>query len=218
MRKEKGYSQKYAASQLQISQALLSHYEKGIRECGLAFLVRCADFYEVSCDYLLGRSPERSGSTITVDELPENDNLGKGNTGRNLMPLLNKKLMVNSLGIVFDLLGKTENKVMIQEASHYMMTPVYQVFRLLYSANKENEMSIFSIPEEVSSQLSSSSMMHSQAVLKGCIAGLHDDNCETLSSSGRTLLDLDSIERIYPAQSSSLLNLVQNTEKKIKSL
>ena len=62
LRKEKGISQKNAAAQLGVSQALLSHYEKGIRECGLDFLVRCADFYQVSCDYLLGRSPERTGS------------------------------------------------------------------------------------------------------------------------------------------------------------
>ena len=52
LRKERGISQKLAASKLGISQALLSHYEKGIRECGLDFLIRCADFYGVSCDYM----------------------------------------------------------------------------------------------------------------------------------------------------------------------
>ena len=35
---------------------LLSHYEKGIRECGQSFLVRIADFYDVSTDYILGRT------------------------------------------------------------------------------------------------------------------------------------------------------------------
>ena len=58
LRKERGLSQKKAAESLEISQALLSHYEKGIRECGLDFVVKVADFYQVSCDYLLGRSPE----------------------------------------------------------------------------------------------------------------------------------------------------------------
>ena len=37
LRKEKGISQKEAANSLGVSQALLSHYEKGIRECGLDF-------------------------------------------------------------------------------------------------------------------------------------------------------------------------------------
>ena len=57
---EKGITQKQAAEQLGVSQALLSHYEKGIRECGLDFVVRVADYYNVSCDYLLGRSAERT--------------------------------------------------------------------------------------------------------------------------------------------------------------
>ena len=60
LRKEKGLSQKEAAAKLGISQALLSHYEKGIRECGHSFLMRVADFYDVSCDYLLGRTTERN--------------------------------------------------------------------------------------------------------------------------------------------------------------
>ena len=57
LRKEQGISQKKAAADLGISQALLSHYEKGIRECGLDFIVRTADYYGVSCDYLLGKTP-----------------------------------------------------------------------------------------------------------------------------------------------------------------
>ena len=63
LRKERGITQKQAAQELGISQAQLSHYEKGIRECSLAFVVQVADYYGVSCDYLLGRSAERNGQT-----------------------------------------------------------------------------------------------------------------------------------------------------------
>ena len=45
LRKERGITQKQAAEDLGVSQALLSHYEKGIRECGLDFVVRVADYY-----------------------------------------------------------------------------------------------------------------------------------------------------------------------------
>ena len=45
LRKEQGFSQKKVAEDLGISQALLSHYEKGIRECGLNFVVKVADYY-----------------------------------------------------------------------------------------------------------------------------------------------------------------------------
>lgn len=58
LRKQRGYSQKKAADDLGISQSLLSHYERGVRECGLNFVVRVADYYGVSCDYLLGRMPQ----------------------------------------------------------------------------------------------------------------------------------------------------------------
>ena len=48
LRQEKGVSQRTAAQALGISQALLSHYENGIREPGLAFVVKACDYYSVS--------------------------------------------------------------------------------------------------------------------------------------------------------------------------
>lgn len=61
LRKERGISQKKAANDLGISQALLSHYEKGIRECGLDFVIKCSEYYGVTTDYLLGVSDNRNG-------------------------------------------------------------------------------------------------------------------------------------------------------------
>lgn len=72
LRLEKQLSQKEAAKALDVSQALLSHYEKGIRECGLSFVVKVSDFYDVSCDYLLGKTNEKQfiGDILTSKELP----------------------------------------------------------------------------------------------------------------------------------------------------
>ena len=77
LRKERGLSQKQAAADLDVTQALLSHYENGKRECGLDFLVRAADYYKVSVDYLLGRSPMSSGASISEQELPESTDAEK---------------------------------------------------------------------------------------------------------------------------------------------
>ena len=55
LRKKRGLSQRKVASDLQISQALLSHYENGAREPGLEFVCRACEYYGVSADYLLGR-------------------------------------------------------------------------------------------------------------------------------------------------------------------
>ncbi len=66
LRHEKGVSQRQAAQELGVSQALLSHYENGIREPGLTFVVRVCDYYEVSADYLLGRTVNRKSPTGAV--------------------------------------------------------------------------------------------------------------------------------------------------------
>lgn len=68
LRKERNLSQKEVAISLGVSQALLSHYEKGVRECGLDFVVRCADYFGVTTDYLLGKHPTRFGLQPDCDD------------------------------------------------------------------------------------------------------------------------------------------------------
>ena len=63
LRCKKGASQRTAAADLGISQALLSHYENGAREPGLDFVCRACEYYGVSADYLLGRTDEPGGET-----------------------------------------------------------------------------------------------------------------------------------------------------------
>ena len=78
LRKEKGISQKQAASELGITQALLSHYERGIRECKFDFLIVLSEYYGVSCDYLLGYSNRRDSSYLDASseiEWPDDDKL-----------------------------------------------------------------------------------------------------------------------------------------------
>lgn len=71
LRTEKGISQKEAAVDLGVSQALLSHYEKGIREYSLSFLCRVAEYYGVSTDYILGRTKSRLGLDSEITERDE---------------------------------------------------------------------------------------------------------------------------------------------------
>ncbi len=65
-RKRRGISQKQAALELGVSQALLSHYENGVRECNLDFLVKCADYYGVTTDYLLGHSTTKNARSASA--------------------------------------------------------------------------------------------------------------------------------------------------------
>ena len=66
LRRESGYSQRQAAADLDVSQALLSHYENGAREPKLEFVIKACDYYGVSADYILGRIEERDGESAKL--------------------------------------------------------------------------------------------------------------------------------------------------------
>ncbi|MBQ1237236.1 MAG: helix-turn-helix domain-containing protein [Oscillospiraceae bacterium] len=216
LRKEKGISQKAAASDLGISQALLSHYEKGIRECGLDFLVRTADYYGVSCDYLLGRSPDRSGMTLTVEDIPEPDAAGKENVMRgSILPVLNKKLIANSLNILFDLLQKSRNKTLINEVSSFLMLSVYRMFRVVYSANPKNQNAMFTIPRQVAGSYADAAMTVAEAKARAVALGETLSDQEELTEVENLAVTTESLNQAYPMFASSLLNLIQNSESKI---
>lgn len=71
LRKARGLSQRKAAADLKISQALLSHYENGAREPGLGFVCRACRYYGVSADYLLGLvdEPAEAGGREELESL-----------------------------------------------------------------------------------------------------------------------------------------------------
>ncbi len=210
LRKERGISQKQAASELNISQALLSHYEKGIRECGLDFVVKTANFYNVSCDYLLGRSPEKTGATLSVTNIPEDDT-SIGNYENDNVNMLNKRIISNSLNIVFDLLCKTKNKQLIKEATDYIMLGVYNIFRTIYNINPKNESTLFTINKNIFSTISTAKMLECQANISSILDKKDNDiNIDKMAISSTT------IEHDYPNSSSSLFNLIKSTENKIK--
>ncbi len=68
LRIERGMSQRQAAAELGISQALLSHYENGLREPRLDFLIRACDYYGVPADYMLGRQFDGGEDLVRIAE------------------------------------------------------------------------------------------------------------------------------------------------------
>lgn len=203
LRKEAGLSQKKAAESLGISQALLSHYEKGIRECGLLFLVRVADFYHVSVDYLLGRSLDKNGATILLQEVPDEDAAGKGNRGvGSLLPVLNKKLICNSVAVVEDLLGATEDKGLINDVSIYLELSIYKMYRVLYDANEENPRTFFGAERELSGLLTEEAQKRLEISIRRRLKKV-----KVLPA-----MDEATLREKYPLFATSLLNLLQNAE------
>lgn len=216
LRKEKGVSQKYAAQQLGVSQALLSHYENGIRECGLDFLVRAADFYEVSCDYILGRTPDRTGVTLSIDEIPESDAAGKENTYRSgVLCTLNKKLICNSLNILFDLLNKSGSQSLVTEVSDFLMLSVYRMFRVLHGANAKNQSAMFKLNRHAAQPYSDATMQICRANAEQIAAGEELSGMDEILHPEELQFSTESLSKNYPLFATSLLNLVSNAEKRV---
>lgn len=206
LRKERGLSQKQVANDMGISQALLSHYEKGIRECGLDFLIKISDYYEVSCDYLLGRTVQRNIASISPDDIPDSDEISclKGN----MINQINKKLLNNTTSIIFDLLAQIGSKNLTNAVSNYLMSAEYQIFRVIYSAEENNSQSMFSISRNRYSNLCSASMVLDLEIINELIE--QNDIAIPLSP--------DIISTYFEKGASSLFNLIQFSERNIKNI
>ena len=138
LRKERGVSQRVAAADLGVSQALLSHYENGIREPGLAFVVKACAYYHVSADFLLGRSLNRDGSIIEAEDVYDSSG-EKGSLRGSILATLQKKLVVNTTGVLFELLGKTGDREAITAAGDCLGATLYDLLRRLYRQSGGNE-------------------------------------------------------------------------------
>jgi len=209
LRQKKKLSQRMVAQELQVSQALLSHYENGVREPGLSFVVRAADYYGVSADYLLGRTLAQDGASISAEEIPDltsqNDNALKGSAAA----MLNKKLLMNALALFYDVLSKTSNRALIAEVSGYLSGCFYKVYRFVYAMDKESSSTAFGAPEPSFSELCDAQLKLSEARLR------------QMSRSGKkdpvALPDMtmEALKLEYPQLAPSLLEVLSRVEKQI---
>ena len=114
LRREKGLSQRQAATDLGISQALLSHYENDAREPKLEFVAKICDYYDVSADYLLGRVNERKAKTLPIPHGCEN-----------------APKLVSSADIVFNTLDGLSDPELYAAAVDFLAIPIETVAALL---------------------------------------------------------------------------------------
>ena len=214
LRQEKGLSQRAAAQALGISQALLSHYEKGIREPGLAFVVRACDYYNVSADFLLGRTLSRDGTTIIEpDELYDASNENDTSMRGSVLATLNKKLLVNSIGLLFDLLGKIGSRRAIRAACAYLSTAIYNLFRLLHRASGTNNPGFFSVSStRFSAGLTDADMGCSRVEFVEALTAHAENKGEFPPMSN------DDLARDYPVLHQSLLQIVHHTGARVNHL
>jgi transcriptional regulator with XRE-family HTH domain len=78
LRNDKGLTQDELESIILKGKGSVSRYEKGARQADYETLVKLADYFDVSVDYLLGRTKRRRPwkeppRHVVVDDLPEAD-------------------------------------------------------------------------------------------------------------------------------------------------
>ena len=206
LRKERGLSQKQVAGDMGISQALLSHYEKGIRECGLDFLVKTAEYYGVSTDYLLGRTVQR---IFTADPFEAAEKEVVINTEKgNMINKINRSLLMNTTSVIYDLLAKIGNKHLTNAVSNYLMSAEYVIFRTIYNSEKNNSQTMFSLDKNRYRNLTDASMILDLEIINELIE--NDKLTLTLSP--------DVISVCFEKDAPSLFNLIQYSERNIKNV
>lgn len=206
LRKERGISQKQAAAELGVSQALLSHYEKGIRECGLDFVVRVSDFYGVTCDYLLGKSPD-PGRKEPV-KLVETADVRQDDTKH--QPIF------SALRMLLAMVDRIGNQKLSGYVETYFSSAVYRMFRQIYRMHPRNEESLFTIASPRADLRAEQQM--EQAVMETAI--LAQDSCGehllTSQQRERAVLTTEILTSVYGTDGGDMLRLIHQEEEKMK--
>lgn len=213
LRREKRISQRTAAGDLQVSQALLSHYENGLREPGLSFVVRAADYYGVSCDYLLGRSMSREGNAAlpTAATAEDDDSVSESDA----MTQQCKKMISDSTEILLNAAGKSGSRQLVNELTTYLSVVTYKLFRYLYATDASNPAAAFRTKTECFDSLCDARMKLTELRIR-CAAngggsfGLEQEAAD-LPNLSLAVLPVD-----YPEHAQSLLQILQNVSDSIE--
>jgi len=205
LRKEKKLSQKQAAQELGISQALLSHYEKGIRECSLDFVVKTADYYNVSCDYLLGRTADRDyDAAEPVFE--------KGSKKQSAAQIVSRRLIASALNAIYDMAATAKNRRLDRTITNYFMLGAYRVFRYMYSANPNNSRELFTISDDIYSGYAGASMEKLRTDIESMCAYKSDSFIIAL---GEAESSPEKLAQEYPDTAGEIFNVIHQAENVI---
>ncbi len=205
LRKERKLTQKQAAKELDISPALLSHYEKGIRECGLGFVVRAADYYHVSCDFLLGRTTDRSGMA------PELVSPSHGRLELTAHEDGRQKQILQAVHILFEMLERCDHERLTEETVRTLSAVIYALFREICKG-KSREDPLFTLSTDDTAALFPIVLSRSLSRVGRLTNGKSVKEEKGLSASKLPSLSEEQLRRDYPFFVSSLTRLFAEAE------
>ncbi len=206
LRREKKVSQRLVADALGVSQALLSHYENGIREPGIVFILKAAEYYSCSVDFLLGRTMDRKGASLLVgqdDGHPEDEISPDGKRIE-----IEKKLLFNAINLLVEILKSANNEELLSLSFEHVKLCLYKQFRFICNCGG-SETDYFTLPDDVATPLT-------EALLK-----LNAYKMQTLApakSGVPMVLEYDALSEKYPVMWQSLLSVLQSVDKLMSDL
>lgn len=203
LRHEKNISQRKAAADLKISQALLSHYENGVREPRLDFVVRACEYYGVSADYLLGRTSAKD-NPMTVGERKNSEEAPFGQITGNE----NLHSLVNSIVVAFNLLSNWACPKAVEELADCIGILVYKVLRNFHVTRDEEAKAVFAMPQSKFDALCDAALKKAEAELAGEIFSA--ERAET----GKKI-PAGQLKKEFPQIYKSIAELMERMEFKI---
>ena len=127
-----------------------------------------------------------------------------------IVATLNKKLLVNSISVLFDLLGKTGCKGAIKGAADYLSTVIYTLFRYLFRADGTQNEDFFAIPAvEFTAGLTQTDLIYAQCAY---VESLEQHRKEKGTFPA---MNHDALVQNYPGAYQSLLQVIHNTGGRI---
>ncbi len=72
LREERGLSMKALGKEIGVSDAAVCKWENGIAEPKVTYILRLADFFDCSTDFILGRNDDYS-ATVTTEDKTKNE-------------------------------------------------------------------------------------------------------------------------------------------------
>ena len=91
LREERGITQLKLATDLNLVKSTICQYEKGNRDLGITMLIKLSDYFNVSIDYLVGRTEERKIINTAEEYTAQEKQLVKAY--RKVEPRTQKKLL-----------------------------------------------------------------------------------------------------------------------------
>lgn len=124
LRCEKNLLQKDIANYLNISTSAYGYYEQGKRKPDTETIKNLADFFNVSTDYLLGRTDNKKDYTKANDSL-HNDNL-KSKWSKKIEEQIRERLLDESVIVE----GESINKDIIDKVLKYGIEATVEILKL----------------------------------------------------------------------------------------